>query len=204
MNFLAHLYLSGNDEHIIVGNFIADMVKGRKINGFDRRIIQGIHLHRKIDHYTDAHPVVIRSKERLRAKYRLYSGVVVDMYYDHFLAINWNAYSNRDLKTFVGGAYKVLEKNLDVLPERARFILPYMVEHNWLVNYADLESLRRNFGGMARRTPFESGMEQAVDDLLLHYSAFEEEYHLFFPDLIEYVKQQGVSLLHHGVSGRVE
>ena len=197
MNFLAHLYLSGNDEDMILGNFIADMVKGRKIYGYDPKIVEGIHLHRKIDRFTDTHPVFRKSKVRLREKYRLYSGVVVDMYYDHFLAKYWSDYSYNDLKAFAGKAYSILKDNLDILPERARFIFPYMVEHNWLVNYADLESLKQNFGGMARRTPFDSGMEEAVGDLEDHYGKFEAEFREFFPGLVSYVQQQGVTLPHH-------
>ncbi len=197
MNFLAHLYLSGNDKDLIVGNFIADMVKGRKINGYDAGIVRGIQLHREIDRFTDGHPVFLQSKERLRTKYRLYAGVVVDMYYDHFLAANWSKYSALNLHDFVSEAYAVLESKLAILPERARFVLPFMIGHNWLVNYADLRSLERNFGGMARRTPFESGMEQAVDDLRLHYDQFEKEFHAFFPEIVEHVKQQGIALVHH-------
>ncbi len=197
MNFLAHLYLSGNDKDLIVGNFIADMVKGRKINGYDTGIIRGIQLHREIDRFTDEHPVFLQSKERLRSKYRLYAGVVVDMYYDHFLAANWSEYSALNLHEFVSWAYTVLENKLDILPERARFVLPFMIEHNWLVNYADLRSLERNFGGMARRTPFESGMEQAVEDLRLHYGSFEKEFQMFFPEIVAFVEGQGVPLAHH-------
>lgn len=84
MNFLAHLYLSGNKDHLIIGNFIADMVKGSQINGYSPTVKEGILLHRQIDTFTDAHVVVNRSKDRLRERYRLYAGVVVDMYYDHF------------------------------------------------------------------------------------------------------------------------
>ncbi len=197
MNFLAHLYLSGNDEELIIGNFIADMVKGRQINSYSQGIIKGICLHRDIDHYTDAHTLVSKSKARLREKYRLYAGVVVDMYYDHFLSRYWAEYSQHPLKDYVGGAYAILKRNIAILPSRAKYILPIMTENNWLVNYADVGSLGRNFGGMARRTPFDSGMEGAVDDLLQNYQLFEDEFRAFFPELIAFVAGQGVSHSHH-------
>ncbi len=197
MNFLAHLYLSGNDEELIIGNFIADMVKGQQINGYSDGIVKGIRLHRHIDHYTDAHSFVSQSKGRLRRKYRLYAGVVVDMYYDHFLARYWAEYSRHPLRRYVDGAYTILKQNKDILPPRAQYILPYMTENNWLVNYADLSVLQRNFGGMARRTPFNSGMEAAVDDLLQNYQLFEDEFRAFFPELVEFVAGQGVSHSHH-------
>ncbi len=197
MNFLAHLYLSGDEDAMIIGNFIADMVKGQQINGYSDNIVRGIRLHRKIDHFTDSHPLFLQSRERLRARYRLYSGVVVDMYYDHFLSKLWSRYSNHSLEDYVDKAYVLLNRHFDVLPARAQYILPYMIEHNWLVNYADLDRLQRHFGGMARRTPFESGMERAVDDLREHYGDFEAEFLGFFPQLADYVEMQGVSHAHH-------
>ncbi len=197
MNFLAHLYLSGNDEDLIVGNFIADMVKGRQIENFHENVVRGIHMHRKIDSFTDSHPVVDKSKMRLRNKYRLYAGVVVDMFYDHFLASNWREYSSLPLNKYVSNAYQLLLKNYFLLPVRARNVLPFMIASNWLVNYAHMDKLQNNLQGMARRTPFNSGMEQAVDDLRKHYDDFAAEFAAFFPELIAYVERLGVSSQHH-------
>ena len=184
MNFLAHIYLSGKDENLILGNFIADMVKGRQIEKYTPEVIMGIRLHRKIDEFTDSHPFVTRSKDRIREKYRHYSGVVVDMYYDHFLASSWDDYCNEPLETFVQNAYNVLLKNYIMLPSRAKFILPIMIGSNWLVNYADLSSLQRHMEGMSRRTSFNSGMEEAVTDLKIHYREFRQDFYEFFPELV--------------------
>lgn len=201
MNFLAHLYLSGDDDDLIIGNFIADMVKGQKINGYSQGIVQGILLHRQIDIFTDNHAVVKQSKDRLRKRYRLFAGVIVDMYYDHFLAKNWSDYSKHSLREYAGRAYDLLQKHEKMLPERARFILPFMIENNWLVNYAIPENMSRYFGGMARRTAFVSGMENAVEDLLQHYQLFDKEFKTFFPELIDFVETQGVSHKHHAKTG---
>lgn len=197
MNFLAHLYLSGDNDDLLLGNFVADMVKGRQIESFHSGVIKGIRLHRKIDSFTDSHPVVELSKMRLRNKYRLYSGVVVDMFYDHYLARNWQMYSCVPLVAFVDRGYALLLDNFSILPPRARNVLPQMISGNWLVNYASLESLQQHFEGMARRTPFNSGMEHAVEDLKKYYSEFETEFHTFFPELIGYVEKQGVSNQYH-------
>jgi acyl carrier protein phosphodiesterase len=91
MNFLAHLHLSGNNPNIMLGNFMGDFVKGKSYRQqYEPEIIKGIELHRSIDEFTDSHPVVTESKNRLRPTYRHYSGVIVDVFYDHFLAANWN------------------------------------------------------------------------------------------------------------------
>ncbi|HSV76854.1 MAG TPA: ACP phosphodiesterase [Bacteroidales bacterium] len=201
MNLLAHTYLSGESEDILLGNLIADMVKGRQIDNFHQGIVEGFMLHRKIDTFTDNHPITEQSKMRLRNKYRLYSGVVVDMFYDHYLAKYWSEYSRYSLTRFVKQAYNVLLKNYFLLPVRAKNALPYMVSSNWLVNYADLDRLQVHFEGMASRTPFKSGMENAVDDLVKNYEDFENEFRTFFPELMAYVEMQGISLEHHRNGG---
>src|ERR1700741_2833759 len=100
MNFLAHIYLSGNDEDVIMGNFMGDFVTGRHYEGLNAGMIKGVELHRKIDEFTDTHPVVQQSKERLYKNYHKYAPVIVDIFYDHFLAANWSKYSNIELEKF--------------------------------------------------------------------------------------------------------
>ncbi len=188
MNFLAHLYLSGNNEEVIFGTFIADAVKGNQMNGYPEGIRSGIRLHREIDSYTDSHPVVKQSKSRLSPKYRMFSGVIVDLFYDHFLSKYWQEYSHKDLQEFVSKTYQLLINSYDLLPPRPKRILPFMVSQNWLVGYADLEILKRVFAGMSRRTKFNSGMEDAVKDLELDYALYESEFREFFPHIIRHVE----------------
>lgn len=189
MNFLAHLYLSGENEGVTLGNFIADAVKGSRLDHFPADVARGIHLHREIDSYTDSHPVFRQSKNRLSAKYRKFSGVIVDLYYDHFLSRNWSDYSEKELGQFVALTYKMLLRNYAILPARSRRVLPFMIAQNWLVGYADFDKLTRVFQGMSRRSTFPSGMENAVDDLKAGYSLYEEEFRLFFPEIIRHIAQ---------------
>jgi acyl carrier protein phosphodiesterase len=188
MNFLAHLYLSGENEGIILGNFIADAVKGNRLNHFPDDVIKGIRIHREIDTYTDRHPVFRESKGRLVNTYHKFSGVIVDLYYDHFLARLWAEYSSRDLEQFVAANYKILLRHYGLLPKRSKRILPYMIAQNWLVGYADFDKLTRVFQGMSRRSRFKSGMENAVTDLKKDYDSFQAEFRKFFPDLITHVR----------------
>lgn len=190
MNFLSHLYLAGNSEGLIIGNYIADSVKGSDFNNFSKEIQQGILLHRKIDTFTDAHPVVEQSKQRLREKYKKYAGVIVDIYYDHYLAVNWNNYSEMELKLFVENIYSIISSNHNILPYKSAMFTKYMLEHNILLGYAKLEGIERVLKGMARRTTFESNMEYAIDDLKEHFLLFENEFKLFFPELQEYVSKE--------------
>jgi len=190
MNFLAHLFLSGDNTSIMVGNFIGDFVKGRQaLSQLAPMVVKGVELHRAIDTFTDTHPIVQQSKNRLRPKYRHYSGVIVDVFYDHYLAKNWTDYHDALLPDFAARSYQTLEANLDTLPDDVQRMLPYMINGNWLVNYARTEGIQRALTGMARRTPYQSGMEEAVDDLIRHYGEFETEFRVFFPELEKHADQ---------------
>ena len=186
MNFLAHLYLSKSNENIIIGNFIADAVKGKKYNNYPKEIKAGILLHREIDNYTDNHPIVKKSKRRLKERYRHYNGVIIDILYDHFLAKNWKKYSEIPLNIYAKNIYSFLEKNNEALPLRAQNMLPYMIEFNWLVSYASVNGIARVLTGMNKRTKGISQMDLAIEDLKLHYNEFEEDFTSFFIDLIEF------------------
>lgn len=194
MNFLAHLYLSGNVPDLMVGNFIADHVKGSQIGIFSQGVKDGIMLHRSIDAYTDSHPVVHESIIRLRPEFHKYSGLIVDMFYDHFLAKNWSDYSATSLKSFTIECYAVLRGHTGPLPERSRRMLSYMEQDNWLLSYLEPAGLDMAFRGMARRTTFYSGMEHAVEAMLKDYDSYLAEFRLFFPELIKHAEDIRLSL----------
>lgn len=195
MNFLAHTYLSGDNKFVMIGNFIADAVKGNSYTKFPEQVQSGILLHRFIDTYTDNHPLFRSSKRRLQAKYDKFSGVIVDIYYDHFLARDWNEYSAIDLRDFVSEAYSTLINHFFLLPARSKRILPFMVSQNWLVGYANFKDLDRVFKGMSNRVrKYNSGMEHAVDDLKRDHQLFHEEFSAFFPELSDYVEAKKVEL----------
>ena len=185
MNFLAHIYLSGDSTPLTIGNFIADFLRGSKMEDFEPEIQKGIRLHRSIDLYTDNHDVVMRSKKRLWDKYRHFSGVIVDIYYDHYLAKNWNMYSDLPLKTYVDNFYSMIHAN--ILPPKVNEMVPYMMKHDWLTNYANFEGIHNVMQGMSRRTRHESKMEESVNELKEDYEGFKEDFFEFFPDLEAYV-----------------
>ncbi|MCW5520409.1 DUF479 domain-containing protein [Aureitalea sp. L0-47] len=186
MNFLAHIYLSGDDEGIILGNFMADSIKGKKYLKYPPDIQKGILLHRAIDSYTDAHPLVRQSARRLRENYRHYSGVIVDILYDHFLAKNWNFYHEQPLTDFVDDFYCLLRDNFELLPIRVKRMMPYMIADNWLVSYASIKGISKILSQMNVRTQNKSRMNFAVVELEEYYDEFEEEFTNFFADLIAY------------------
>lgn len=190
MNFLSHLYLSGDSEGLLIGNFIADSVKGSTFNNFSPKVQKGILLHRKIDSFTDVHPIVEISKERLRPKYKKYASVIVDIYYDHYLAVNWENYSDKSLDQYTKDIYSLIEKHKHTFPLKSQMFTKYMLEYNILSAYAHFEGIEKVLNGMSRRASFVSNMELAIHDLKEHYPLFEHEFKSFFPELKEFVKAQ--------------
>jgi acyl carrier protein phosphodiesterase len=194
MNFLAHIYLSGKNEELTIGNFIADSIKGRKYLNYPPGIQKGIILHRGIDYYTDTHPVVKKSTSRLFKNYSHYSSVIVDIFYDHFLASKWSQYSEVPLETFTAEFYLLLKKRFSILPTPVQQFFPYMVEENWLLSYASLAGLKKILYQMNNRTQGKSKMDLAITDLKNQYQEFETDFDMFFPDLQQFSKEKISSL----------
>ena len=190
MNYLAHIYLSGDNDLVTVGNFIADGIKGKSYKKYPKEIQTGVLLHRNIDTFTDAHEIVRQSTKRLHENYGHYSGIIVDILYDHFLAKNWSKYSDVPLSEYVDIFYDSLEEHYEILPLRIQKLMPYMMTDNWLLNYASIEGISKVLEGMNRRTKNRSGMDKAVNELELFYSEFETEFSAFFDELIVFSKQK--------------
>lgn len=186
MNFLAHIYLSGEDEGIIIGNFIADGIKGKRYQKYPKQIQKGILLHRAIDSYTDHHPIVRQSTKRLHKNYSHYSGVIVDILYDHFLAKNWTDYHSMPLDDYVEEFYELLRNSYEILPNRIKRLMPYMISDNWLLSYQTVAGISKILAQMNVRTKGVSKMNYAVVELENYYSDFENEFTTYFADLIEY------------------
>jgi acyl carrier protein phosphodiesterase len=190
MNFLAHIYLSGDNNLITIGNFMADGIRGNKYKKYPLDIQIGILLHREIDTFTDAHPIVRQSTKRLHANYSHYSGVIVDILYDHFLAKNWAKYSKVPLDLYIENFYNTVNSHFEILPDRTKKMMPHMIAGNWLLNYASIEGIQEVLEGMNRRTKYVSGMNEATKELVEFYSEFENEFTLFFEELIAFSKDK--------------
>ena len=187
MNFLGHIYLSGEPSKIMVGNFLGDFIRKSQIGAWNNELTKGFYRHHEIDRFTDTHPIVKQSKNRLVPKYRHYSGVIIDIYYDHFLAKNWKDYSDVDLKTYAEHIYKYLDLQKAIFPEGALRSLSYMTSMDWLYNYQYMEGMEMALGGLSRRAKFDSKMELAVHDLKADYNLYEQEFQSFFPDIIKHI-----------------
>ena len=188
MNFLAHIYLSGNDNQLMIGNFIADHVKGSDFKSYPPQVSNGIQLHRAIDTFTDHHPIFRQSKHRLHEVYGHYSGVLTDMFYDHFLASLWKNYHSKPLIVFVEDFYNLMQTTTIEIPDKTKRMVPHMIQGNWLCAYETVEGLRNILNQMDYRTRYRSGMKDGVDQLLNHYHDYQNEFEAFFEEMRIYVK----------------
>ncbi|HQE34581.1 MAG TPA: ACP phosphodiesterase [Flavobacterium alvei] len=190
MNFLAHIYLSGENDLIKIGNFMADGIHGKHFDSFPIEIRKGIILHREIDTFTDSHPLFRQSTKRLHANYHHYSGIIVDIFYDHFLAKNWKNYSDEKLEDYTERFYQSLRDNFEVLTPKTQKMVPYLVTQNWLMSYQTVEGIEIILEKMDNRMKRNSNMRFAVAELRTFYSEFEEEFTLFFKEIQSYSNQK--------------
>ena len=190
MNFLAHIFLSPNIDKVKIGNFIADSVRGNNYTDFDSEVQKGILLHRNIDTFTDAHPIFRIGTKRLHSRYHHYAGVILDVFYDHFLARNWSKYSSVPLQEHNHQFYDLLEKNLDWMPEHIEKILPIMRRQDWLTTYATIGGLSEILFQMDRRTKLVSKMQFAPEELEEFYDEYEAEFFEFFEELRKSVDEK--------------
>ncbi len=190
MNYLAHLYLSGETEKIIVGNFIGDYVKGRKYRDYPEEISQGILLHRQIDCFTDNHPLTKEAKILFRAEFGLYSGIIVDFFYDHFLAKNWNNYSPHTLRHFAKGIHAILLSNFRHLPTRVQGFLPFLIQNKRLESYASVDGIVQSLKIMGNYSSVPQKSVEAKLILQENYEFLERNFKAFMEDMMEFVGEQ--------------
>ena len=189
MNLLAHIYLSGNSEKFLAGNFIADDIKGKQYLQFEEGIQEGIFLHRKIDAFTDNHEKVRNTVKLLRERFDKYAPVVADIFYDHFLALNWDSFSNISLNNFVHNRYEILAKFRHIFPENMKKVFDAMVENDWLTNYTTLSGIEKALSGIAHRTQYDSNLHDGSQNLIKNFQAYQKDFLSFFPCICNYVDE---------------
>lgn len=184
MNYLAHFHLGKISEACILGNFIGDFVKGSDYKQYPEEVQHGILMHRFIDDYTDKHSLVHDAKRLLGTSYGHYNGVIIDIFYDYFLASNWNAFSAISLNDFITNSYNVLNKYQEDMPFSAQYAYRHMVKNDWLNRYTNLVGLKKTFLGLNAYLKRETGMEKSIHDLIDQKEIFNQNFLAFYPQLL--------------------
>ena len=190
MNFLAHIYLSNDNFSLAVGNLIADRVKGKYLTDFSPMIQKGIILHRKIDAFTDLHPLFKECVSLLFPIYRHYSRVIIDMYFDHFLASNWDKYHSKNLKDFLNEFYDALKIESENFPENIKNFSKTLIFYNWFDSYKTITGLELILTQMEQRTRFPSKLSASTKELKENYTYFHNRFSSFMEEVIDFTKNE--------------
>lgn len=191
MNWLAHLFLSQPNGAHRLGNLFGDLVKGKERNELNSCFSEGIQCHLAIDYFTDRHSIVRRSKRRISKEHRRYSGVLIDVFYDRFLAINWHNYSAISLADFTQEVYASFAEYWELIPLFSRIVISRMMEQDWLGSYADLSGIEATLQRIKAKLSAKHQDSFLVRPFLGYlednYADLERDFQLFFPELITYI-----------------
>lgn len=186
MNYLAHALLSGNNEELLIGNFIADHIRGNQLAQFPPGVVQGIYLHRSIDAFTDAHPGFKKAKRFFYQGFEKHSGILVDIYFDHLLAKNFERFHAQQLNAFATDVYKTYRANRHLLPEGSNRFLDYLVSNNTYNSYASREGIQTVLYHLSHRIKHNVRLDESV---LLYAQNEEEMSGIFFEFFNEALKE---------------
>jgi acyl carrier protein phosphodiesterase len=190
VNLLAHALLSGPDTEVRLGNLLADYLKGRDRRSMSPAFLEGVRQHQVIDAFTDTHPIVSRSKARIRG-YRHVTGILIDVFYDHFLSLRWGHYSSEPLGAFTARLYAELGSHPIPLPDETQAILDQLIGEDWLGSYASIEGIEDALGRISERLAARVGRDfelaKATSALLTNFDDLGRDFAEFFPLLQAYV-----------------
>ena len=206
MNWLAHLLLSEAKVEHRLGNLLGDLTKGKERENLSTEILRGIADHQKIDIFTDSHPIVKQSKQRIDCQYRRFSGILVDIFYDHILANNWHNYSDIPLEGFASEIYISFEPYLEHIPVKASSVIKRAIADNWLTSYRDLDgieqALQRISWKLTRRRNKYFNLCPAIEELTTNYQDLETDFKLFFPELIQHMQCYQMEVVSNRISDK--
>lgn len=188
MNYLAHLLLAEPTPESLIGNFLGDFVKGSVGNLYTEEIRRGIELHRKVDIYTDAHPIFRASKTLVSPERRKFAGILIDVFYDHFLANNWDRFSDTSLGDFSARFYRFMADNRDILPESVQLKIPLIIKYDLLQSYRNISGIEQALLRISARIKRRNNLAEGLTDLVSNYQELESDFLAFFPHLINYAQ----------------
>lgn len=190
MNLLAHLYLSEEEPGSMIGNLFADSVKGRSaFESLSPQVREGVLSHRRIDVYTDSHPVVLQSVARIRPRWGHLAPVLVDVFYDHLLANEWSAHSHTPLRPWLDDRFLRINNNRNLVPESALWLLDRIIADDRLMQYRTIDGVARSLERLSTRLSRPMPLQEAVVDLEENLEGLREDFRQFFPEVVRFARQ---------------
>ncbi len=190
MNYLVHLYLAGEDPELQLGGLMGDFVKGPIPADYPEKLALGLHLHRRIDSLAQNSPHTRQSRQLLDTKFGHGRGIIVDIFYDHFLAANWSDYASEPLESYADEVYRLLQKQHAKLPPGLQQVAPYMIKHNWLVSYRQRHVVGRALEKISQRLSRPLPLAEGVNDLAAHEALFLHDFRGFMTEATDFVRDE--------------
>lgn len=188
MNYLAHIFLSGDDPQVLIGNILEDFTKGRvehpRNNKYGNRIKKGLKLHRLIDTFIDTNDLVKEAKAFFYPSFSKYSSAVMDIIFDYFLIKNWSRYSGENFVAFRFEVYEKFEKNWHLVPDAMRPLVGSMIKHDWLKEYENYDSLTYVMGRFSAKAKSGYDFRKAVKIMKQNEEKIDKIFNSFFPLII--------------------
>lgn len=191
MNFLAHFHLARPSDASRTGALLGDFIRGPRealLETYPEDLVDGIMLHREIDAFTDSHPVFLKTKMLLAPQRRRFAGIIIDVFFDHFLAQNWADYSDQPLPGFIQDIYEILERRNKWMTPKLNELIPRMKSENWLGTYGTIDGLAITFRRISRRREFLKVLIGAEEDLTAHYHSMGRAFRDFYPEALEFAR----------------
>jgi acyl carrier protein phosphodiesterase len=189
MNYLAHLYLAADTPESLLGNLLGDFRKGLDLEALPSAIVDGIQQHQRVDIFTDTHPIVRQAKRLVHPDRRRFAGILLDVFYDHYLSVHWSQYSQVPLRAFIDRFYTVLVERQDTLPEYLGRAVPSIIEQDWLGCYGTTDGIALTLLRMSNRMRRKNPIADGIHDLIENYDAFDRSFLVFFPALMDYANK---------------
>ena len=187
MNYLAHVLLAPREVHAILGALMGDFRKHVNWCELPVPIVQGMEHHRAVDKFTDSHPQVSSMKKLFSRARRRYAGIILDITFDHFLSRHWQAFTAEDRTEFIDFVYGCLRQSPAILPLRMHHAMHYMMQEDWLGSYAELDGVASSLNRLSQRMRFQNQLYGSIEEVRANYTALEQGFLEFFPQLIDHV-----------------
>lgn len=188
MNYLAHQFLSFQEPEIQLGNLYGEVSRGKDFQDYPGDLQKGILLHRSIDSFTDGHQIVKESTKKFHEKYGKYAPIIVDVTYDYFLIKNWQTYTELDFEEYVSECYQLFRNHFESFPDKLQFIVSHLLKYDWFHNYQTLDGIQQTLNGISQRSKFENNIGHSVLEIEKYGDELNEEFQLFFPELVTHCK----------------
>ena len=189
MNFLAHVFLANGDPDAIVGQLCGDFVRGSQLHGYPQAIVHGIHVHRAVDSFTDQHPLNRQARGLFESPYRRFAGIICDVVYDHFLALDWDQHCDMPLPEYAALVDESLLRQSHVLPQRLVNFMPYLRSEKILQSNSDPSHIDLTLERIAGRRKSMAPLASASTVLWQHRDPLHEIFRQFFPELIQHTRE---------------